>query len=110
MATARRLFAANLEKLRNIAPVRTACMHGRALSKYHNLEFWKENSRKYVKIKNTPQLIDFISTNDELQGALLTHTHIWTDQLPVLMLYKLVFWGVNRIKYVKKRRMLRSAS
>ena len=145
MAVARRLFAANLEKLRHIAPVKTACMHGRSLSKYHNLDFWKENSledyglaaepyltidysdmyyfsdtglcwdnqrfnlrdiveaKENVKIKSTPHLVEFIGTKDDLKGALLTHTHIWTDRMPVLMFYKMAFWGLNRIKFIKKK-------
>lgn len=145
MAVARRLFAANLEKLRHIAPAKTACMHGRSLSKYHNLDFWKENSledfdlaaepyltidysdmyyfsdtglcwnnqrfnlrdiveaKENVKIKSTPHLVEFIRTKDDLKGALLTHTHIWTDRMPVLLFYKLAFWGLNRIKSIKKK-------
>jgi hypothetical protein len=38
---ARCLFVRNLNALRKIAPVRTACMHGRSLSKYNNLDFFR---------------------------------------------------------------------
>lgn len=145
MAAARRLFAANLEKMRHIAPVKTACMHGASFSKYNNLDFWKNNtledfdlaaepyltidysdmyyfsdtglcwdnqrfnlrdivdSKGTVEIRNTPHLIHFIATQDDLKGAMLTHSNIWTDRMPVLMFYKLAFWGINRIKYIKKK-------
>lgn len=150
-AAARELFKSNLLKLRNIAPVKTVCMHGASLSKHHNLDFWKQNAledfdlvaepyltidysdmyyfsdtglcwdnqrfnlrdivdaKEHVEIQSTPHLIDFITTQTSLKGALLTHTNIWTDRLPVLMFYKLAFWGVNRIKYLKKRRMIRTS-
>jgi hypothetical protein len=148
---ARELFESNLSTLRRIAPVMTVCMHGRALSKYHNLDFWKENAledfglagepyltidysdmyyfsdtglcwdnqrfnlrdivdaKEHFEIKGTIDLIDFIVAQTNLKGALLTHTNIWTDRLPVLLFYKSAFWGINRIKSFKKRRMNKDA-
>ena len=142
---ARKLFASNLSRLRSIAPVKTVCMHGASFSKYHNLDFWKENaladfdltaepyltidysdmyyfsdtglcwdnrrfnlrdrvvSRAYDPINNTPALIQRIHSAENLRGAMLTHTNIWTDRIPVLMFYKIAFWGVNRLKYIKKK-------
>ncbi|MCT7528523.1 hypothetical protein N5T79_05145 [Aliarcobacter cryaerophilus] len=35
------IFKSNLSKLRNIAKVNTACMHGRPFSKYDSRDFWK---------------------------------------------------------------------
>lgn len=146
-AHARNLFEDSLLKLRRIAPVETACMHGRAMSKYHNLDFWKRysleefdllaepyldidytdmyyftdtglcwdnrrfNIRDIVQSKNhgpiqeTPELLAFINTSANLKGAILTHTNVWTDRIVVLMFYKLAFWGINRIKYLKKKRL-----
>lgn len=36
-----KLFASHLRTLRKIAPVKTACMHGRSLSKINNLDFFR---------------------------------------------------------------------
>jgi len=38
---ARRLFMQNLDVLRKIACVKTACMHGRSLSRFNNLDFFR---------------------------------------------------------------------
>jgi len=146
---AREIFAANLSKLRRIAPVKTVCMHGRAMSKHHNLDFWKKysleefdlvaepylnidysdmyyftdtglcwdnqrfnlrdivQSKGNMNIKSTPELLGFINSTANLKGAVLTHTNIWTDNLLVLMFYKLAFWGVNQIKSHRKKRLVR---
>lgn len=61
------------------------------------------SSREHDPIKSTPDLIQFIHATENLRGAMLTHTNIWTDRIPVLMFYKLAFWGINRVKYMKKK-------
>jgi hypothetical protein len=61
------------------------------------------SSREHVPMKNTPALIQFIHSIENLKGAMLTHTNIWTDRIPVLMFYKMAFWGINRVKYIKKK-------
>ena len=57
---ARDLFAANLERLRRIAPVQTACMHGRAFSPHNNLDFFKRHDLSEFGLVAEPYLsIDY---------------------------------------------------
>ncbi|MBW1893186.1 MAG: hypothetical protein JRI91_05770 [Deltaproteobacteria bacterium] len=57
---ARKMFKENLEKLRNIAPVKTVCMHGRPFSKYDNIDFWKRYSLEEFDLVGEPYLtIDY---------------------------------------------------
>lgn len=54
------LFQKNLAKLRELAPVKTACMHGSPMSKYDNREMWKDRSYKEFGIVGEPYFdIDF---------------------------------------------------
>lgn len=43
MKEAKRIFLEDLERLRSICEVRTACMHGSPGSRYNNLRFWDDN-------------------------------------------------------------------
>jgi len=53
-------FRVNLEKLRKLYPVRTIAMHGKPLSRYHNLDLWKENDFHQFGLIGEPYLsIDF---------------------------------------------------
>jgi len=57
---AKMIFEENLEKLRNIAPVKTVCMHGRAFSKYDNIDFWKKYELEEFDLVAEPYLtIDY---------------------------------------------------
>jgi hypothetical protein len=60
MRKARLLFDRNLKKVRSIAPVKTVCMHGRALSPHSNLDFWTQNSLERFDLIAEPYLtIDY---------------------------------------------------
>lgn len=53
-------FKTNLEKLRELYPVKTACMHGSPLSKWDSKDMWKEHSYKDYGIIGEPYFdIDF---------------------------------------------------
>jgi len=53
-------FEKNLERLREIAPVKTICMNGSPLSKQDNREMWKDRSYKEFGIIGEPYFdIDF---------------------------------------------------
>lgn len=59
---ARKLFHENLKKLREIAPVKTACMHGRSFSKHNNLRFWDNYTLEEFGLVAEPYLsIDYSS-------------------------------------------------
>jgi len=54
------LFKKNLAKLREVAPVKTACMHGSPLSRYDNRELWKNFDYHELGILGEPYFdIDF---------------------------------------------------
>ena len=54
------LFKKNLAKLREMAPVKTACMHGSPLSRYDNREIWKSDNYRDFGIIGEPYFdIDF---------------------------------------------------
>lgn len=54
------LFQKNLAKLRELAPVKTACMHGSPLSKYDNRDLWKNFDYHELGIIGEPYFdIDF---------------------------------------------------
>ena len=54
------LFQKNLAKLRELAPVKTACMHGSPLSKYDNRDLWKNFDYHDLGIIGEPYFdIDF---------------------------------------------------
>lgn len=60
LAVALESFEKNLERLREIAPVKTICMHGSPLSKHDNREMWKDRSYKEFGIIGEPYFdIDF---------------------------------------------------
>jgi len=60
LENAQYLFKKNLAKLREVAPVKTACMHGSPLSKHDNREMWKDRSYKEFGIIGEPYFdIDF---------------------------------------------------
>ncbi|HLW09289.1 MAG TPA: hypothetical protein VKX35_02740 [Fermentimonas sp.] len=48
------LFCKNLEKLREIVPVKTICMHGSPLSKYDNRDIWAKYDYKELGIIGEP--------------------------------------------------------
>lgn len=53
-------FKSNLEKLRNLAPVSTICMHGSPRSKYDSKDLWKTNKYKDYGIIGEPYFdVDF---------------------------------------------------
>jgi hypothetical protein len=53
-------FSTNLEKLRQFYPVRTIAMHGKPLSRHHNLDLWKENDYRQFGLIGEPYLsLDF---------------------------------------------------
>jgi len=54
------LFSKNLAKLREIAPIKTICMHGSPLSKHDNRELWKSHDYLDFGIVGEPYFdIDF---------------------------------------------------
>lgn len=54
------MFIENLEKLRNIVPVETICMHGSPLSRFDNREIWKKNDYRELGIIGEASMdIDF---------------------------------------------------
>lgn len=54
------LFQKNLSKLRELAPIKTACMHGSPLSRYDNRDLWKNNDYHELGIIGEPYFdIDF---------------------------------------------------
>jgi len=54
------LFKRNLERLREIFPVKTICMHGSPMSKYDNRNIWDERSYREFGIIGEPYFdIDF---------------------------------------------------
>lgn len=60
MEKARLLFESNLKKVRSLAPVETVCMHGRSLSAYNNLDFWKNYALEEFGLIAEPYLtIDY---------------------------------------------------
>ena len=53
-------FMKNLERLRELTPVQTACMHGSPLSKYDNRDMWKDHSYREFGIIGEPYFdVDF---------------------------------------------------
>jgi hypothetical protein len=55
-----RSFESNLEKLRQVAPVETICMHGSPLSKYDNRKMWDKYNYRDYGITGEPYLdLDF---------------------------------------------------
>lgn len=59
---AHKMFYENLTKLRKIAPVKTACMHGRSFSKHNNLRFWDKYTLEEFGLVAEPYLsIDYSS-------------------------------------------------
>ena len=53
-------FKFNLERLREIVPVRTICMHGSPLSRIDNLDMWKKYDYKELGVIAEPYLdVDF---------------------------------------------------
>jgi hypothetical protein len=53
-------FQVNLEKLRELAPVKTICMHGSPLSRINNLDLWKTYDYRELGIIGEPYLdVDF---------------------------------------------------
>jgi hypothetical protein len=53
-------FQKNLEKLREVAPVKTACMHGSPMSRFDNRDMWKARIYREFGIIGEPYLdIDF---------------------------------------------------
>jgi hypothetical protein len=57
---ARELFRRNLAKLRELAPVETACMHGSPLSRFDNRELWRDGNYHDYGIIGEPYFdIDF---------------------------------------------------
>lgn len=143
------LFAANLKKIRSLAPVQSVCMHGRALSPYNNLDFWKTHtlaefdliaepylsidySDKYyfsdtsrcwdnhrynlrdivdslgnTGIKSTDELIAFLNTPGPKKGAILTHSNFWVDNRLQWSFNRYLFFGLNQLKRIKKKRAAR---
>ncbi|MCG2810707.1 MAG: hypothetical protein L6428_04510 [Candidatus Aminicenantes bacterium] len=60
MENALNLFQDNLAKLRELAPVKTACMHGSPLSRYDNRDLWKNFDYHDLGIIGEPYFdIDF---------------------------------------------------
>ncbi len=60
VGTALDSFQKNLSKLRELAPVKTACMHGSPLSRYDNRDLWKNNDYHEFGIIGEPYFdIDF---------------------------------------------------
>jgi hypothetical protein len=58
--TAYQLFLHNLERFRQIADIRTICMHGSPRSKYDNREIWKKYSYRQLGIIGEPYFdVDF---------------------------------------------------
>jgi hypothetical protein len=56
-------FCANLEKLRNLVPVSTICMHGSPRSKYDNKAIWEKYDYKNLGITGEPYFdVDFDKT------------------------------------------------
>lgn len=56
----RRLFLRNLQRLRKIVPVHTACMHGRSLSRIDNLDFFRHYALEAFDLVVEPYLsIDY---------------------------------------------------
>ena len=54
------LFVENLEKLRQIVPVETICMHGSPLSRFDNREIWEKYDYRNLDILGDPYFdIDF---------------------------------------------------
>jgi len=54
------LFCVNLEKLRNVAPVITVCMHGSPLSKYDNRRLWEKYDYRKLALIGEPYFdVDF---------------------------------------------------
>jgi hypothetical protein len=54
------LFESNLDKLRKYYPIKTICMHGSPLSKWNNLDIWKDYDYKSFGIIGDPNFdIDF---------------------------------------------------
>ena len=57
---AQKLFEKNLRKLRELVPVKSACMHGSSLSKFDNLDFWKKFRLETFNLLAEPYLtIDY---------------------------------------------------
>jgi hypothetical protein len=53
-------FRANLERMREVVPVRTAAMHGSPRSRFNNLDIWKRHDYRELGIIGEPYLdIDF---------------------------------------------------
>lgn len=53
-------FQRNLDSLRVLAPVRTACMHGSPLSPHDNRDLWKESNYRHFGIIGEPYFdVDF---------------------------------------------------
>lgn len=56
-------FCCNLERLREIAPITTACAHGSPLSKWNNQDLWNQHDRHILGINFDPMLdTDFSRT------------------------------------------------
>ena len=51
------LFKVNLAKMREVADIKTICMHGSPLSPYDNKLIWKKYSYKDLGIIGEPTLI-----------------------------------------------------
>ena len=53
-------YQANLQRLRDLAPVTTICMHGSPLSRINNLDLWQTYDYKELGIVGDPYLdVDF---------------------------------------------------
>lgn len=53
---AKKIFELNLNKLRELADVKTACMHGRPFSKYDSRDFWKYYKLRDFGLKAEPYM------------------------------------------------------
>ena len=60
MSAALRDFEFNLNRLRNLAPVTTICMHGSPRSPWDSKDLWKNNSYRHMRIIGEPYFdVDF---------------------------------------------------
>ena len=65
------------------------------------------NSRGSIGIKTTDELIDFLQTADPKKGTILTHSNFWVNSWFKWWGNRGLFYGLNQLKYLKKKRVAR---
>ncbi len=73
----------------------------------------KYNLRDHVEslgnhnVKSTDELIAFLESPGPKKGAILTHTNFWVDNWLSWSFNRILFFGLNQVKQIKKKNLVR---